>query len=80
MEDNNNQEYSKVPVKSGFWQSFKAFWLQPVVIELTPYQKKVFNEVHDFWHQEVHVENGSIVLKKPQAETFDEEPEVNVTL
>ena len=84
MDENNNQvgqqnqttEYAKVPVKSGFWQSFKAFWLQPVVLELTPYQKKVFKEVHDFWNQEVHVENGNVVLKKPETA----EAEINVAL
>ena len=84
MDENNNQtnpqqqstEYTKVPVKSGFWQSFKAFWLQPVVLELTPYQKKVFKEVHDFWNQEIAVEDGNVILKK--AETV--EPKVNVAL
>ena len=80
MEENNNQEFAKVPVKSGFWQSFKAFWLQPIVLELTPYQKKVFQEVHDFWNQEIHVENGSIVLKKAQEEKNEVEPEVTVSL
>ncbi|MBR3133851.1 MAG: hypothetical protein IKG56_00125 [Clostridia bacterium] len=80
MEENKNNEYSKVPVKTGFWQSFKAFWLQPVVIELTPYQKKVFNEVRDFWNQEIHFENGSIVLRKAEDETTTEEPEVKVSL
>ena len=69
-------EYTKVPVKKGFWQSFKAFWLQPVVLELTPHQKKVFQEVHDFWNQEVHVENGNVVLRKVAIT----EPQVKVSL
>ena len=79
QETQNSQqptEYAKVPVKKGFWQSFKAFWLQPVVIELTPHQKKVFQEVHDFWNQEVRVENGNVVLKKANTA----EPEINVSL
>jgi len=79
MEENNKQEYTKVPVKSGFWQSFKAFWLQPVVIELTEHQQKVFQEVRDFWTQEVKVENGNVVLRK-KAEPVSEEPEVKVSL
>lgn len=79
MEENNNQqEFAKVPVKAGFWQSFKSFWLQPVVVELTPHQQKVFKEVRDFWNQEIHIENGNVVLRK--AEPAAQEPEVNVAL
>lgn len=77
VQNNANGEYAKVPVKKGFWQSFKAFWLQPVTLELTPYQKKVFQEVHDFWNQEIHVENGNVVLKKPEHE---DETKINVSL
>lgn len=51
---NNN-----LPVKSGFWSSFKAFWLQDInfnkgiKIELTPYQQKVEDEINEFLHQEI---------------------------
>lgn len=88
MEENNekNTIYSKVevPAKVGFWSSFKNFWLQPIVLELTPHQKKVFKEVHDFWNSEIHVENGNVVLRKnpndvEEAES-SEEPDVKVSL
>ena len=48
-----------LPVKQGFWTKFRAFWFQKVdwnreiKIELTPYQKKVENEINEFLHQEV---------------------------
>lgn len=67
MDENNNNDskvYSKVPVKAGFWQRFKSFWTQPITLELTPKEKKVFAEVHAFWNQEVVVENGKVHLKK----------------
>lgn len=77
MEENNNNVYSKVPVKAGFWDGVKTFWLQPIVVELTPKQAKVFKEVHEFWNQEIHFEKGSIVLKKPLDEN---QPKVDVSL
>lgn len=84
MEDNNetNKIYSKVPAKTGFWTSFKNFWLQPIVIELTPHQKKVFKEVHDFWNSEIHVEDGNVVLRKSAEDIVDDEedPDVKVSL
>lgn len=48
-----------LPVKAGFWSSFKAFWLQEIdwnkeiKVELTPYQQKVENEINEFLHQEI---------------------------
>ena len=51
---NNN-----LPVKAGFWSSFKAFWLQDIdwnkeiKVELTPYQQKVEDEINEFLHQEI---------------------------
>lgn len=77
-EKNQPSAYAQVPVKTGFWNSFKNFWLQPIVLELTPYQKKVFKEVHDFWNQEVVVEKGEVRLKK--AQSYDEEPDITVSL
>ena len=60
---NNVQEQASngknLPVKQGFWSKFKAFWLQDVdwnkeiVVELTPHQQKVENEINDFLHQDV---------------------------
>ena len=51
---NNN-----LPAKTGFWNKFKAFWLQEIdwnkeiKIELTPYQQKVEDEINEFLHQEI---------------------------
>lgn len=48
-----------LPVKNGFWQKFKAFWLQEIdwnqeiVVELTPAQQKVEDEINEFLHQEI---------------------------
>lgn len=81
MEENNEQKvYSKVPAKVDAWTSFKKFWLQPIELELTPKQKKVFQEVRDFWCQEIYYENGGLYLRKPKADSIEEKPEINVTL
>lgn len=43
----------------GFWTKFKNFWLQeidwntPIVVELTPYQQKIEDEINEFLHQEI---------------------------
>ena len=48
-----------LPVKHGFWNKFKAFWLQEIdwnkeiKVELTPYQQKVEDEINEFLHQEI---------------------------
>ena len=49
----------KLPVKQGFWNKFKAFWLQEIDwnkeirVELTPAQQKVEDEINEFLHQEI---------------------------
>ena len=49
----------ELPVKVGFWQKFKAFWLQEIDwnkeirVELTPGQQKVEDEINAFLHQEI---------------------------
>lgn len=48
-----------LPTTQGFWSKFKSFWLQeidwntPIVVELTPYQQKVEDEINEFLHQEI---------------------------
>lgn len=48
-----------LPVKVGFWEKFKTFWLQDIdwnkeiKVELTPYQQKIEDEINEFLHQEV---------------------------
>ena len=46
-------EEKNLPTEVGMWTKFKGFLLKDIVVELTPYQEKVFKEVHDFWHQEI---------------------------
>ena len=49
----------QLPAKVGFWQKFKAFWLQDIdwnkeiKVELTPKQQKVEDEINEFLHQEI---------------------------
>ena len=51
---NNN-----LPVKTGFWNRCKAFWLQEIdwnreiKVELTPHQQKIEDEINEFLHQEI---------------------------
>lgn len=48
-----------LPAKVGFWQKFKAFWLQDIdwnkeiKVELTPAQQKIEDDINDFLHQEI---------------------------
>ncbi|MCI8640819.1 MAG: hypothetical protein HFJ59_02965 [Clostridia bacterium] len=48
-----------LPMKVGFWQKFKNFWLQEIdwnkeiKIELTPKQQKIEDEINEFLHQEI---------------------------
>ena len=48
-----------LPTKAGFWNKFKAFWLQDIdwnkeiKVELTPYQQKVEDEINEFLNQEI---------------------------
>ena len=44
---------SGVPAKVSVWSKVKQFLCQEITVELTPKQEKVFQEVHDFWHQEI---------------------------
>lgn len=60
-----NTQAAELPVKRGFWQSMKSFWLQDIdwnakidlgkefKVELTPYQQKVEDELNEFLYQEV---------------------------
>ena len=60
----NNVDFEPIPqekaiAKQGIWSKIKAFLFQeidlnaPIVVELTPYQQKVENEINEFLHQEV---------------------------
>lgn len=57
---NNN-----LPTTTGFWSRMKAFWFQEIdwkkeidlnkkiVVELTPYEQKIEDEINEFLHQEI---------------------------
>ena len=48
-----------LPVTTGFWNKFKAFWLQEIdwnreiKVVLTPRQQKIEDEINEFLHQEI---------------------------
>lgn len=48
-----------LPATQGFWQKFKAFWLQDIdwnkeiTVVLTPRQQKIEDEINEFLHQEI---------------------------
>jgi hypothetical protein len=52
-------EQAGLPAQVGVWSKIKGFLFQeidlnkPIVLELTPKEEKVLNEVHDFLFQEV---------------------------
>ena len=58
-ENETNQAGSALPAKVGVWAKVKGFLFQeinlnkPIVLELTPKEEKVLNEVHDFLFQEI---------------------------
>ena len=79
MEENEIKAYSKVPAKVSPWSSFKSFVCHEIVLELTPYQQKIFNEVSDFWNQEIYYDKGLRLRPRQKAET-QEMPEINVSL
>ena len=54
-----NKTGNNLPTKIGIWSKVKSFLFQeinlskPIVLELTPKEEKVLNEVHDFLFQEI---------------------------
>jgi hypothetical protein len=52
-ENGNVENSAELPIKTGFWNNFKSFWLTPITVELTPYQQKIEDEINDFLHQEI---------------------------
>ena len=54
-----NKTGNNLPTKIGIWSKVKGFLFQeinlskPIVLELTPKEEKVLNEVHDFLFQEI---------------------------
>ena len=52
----------ELPIKPSIWTKVKNFLFQDITVELTPKQEKVFQEVHDFWHQEITAQDVNKVL------------------
>ena len=49
----NNEARADVPAEISTWTKIKNFLFQEITLTMTPKQELVFQEVHDFWHQEV---------------------------
>lgn len=53
----NRINTSNLPSEISVWTKIRNFLCQDITLELTPKQEKVFQEVHDFWHQEITGQN-----------------------
>ena len=49
----NRVNVSNLPTEVSVWTKMRNFLFQDIKLELTPKQEKVFQEVHDFWTQEI---------------------------
>ena len=50
---NKNMSSNSLPAVISVWTKIRNFLCQDIALELTPKQEKVFQEVHDFWTQEI---------------------------
>lgn len=53
----NRINTNNLPSEISVWTKIRNFLCQDITLELTPKQEKVFQEVHDFWHQEITGQN-----------------------
>ena len=49
----NRVNTNNLPTEVSVWTKIRNFLCQDIKLELTPKQEKVFQEVHDFWTQEI---------------------------
>ena len=49
----NRVNSNNLPTEVSVWTKIRNFLCQDIALELTPKQEKVFQEVHDFWTQEI---------------------------
>ncbi len=49
----NRVDSNNLPSEISVWTKIRNFLFQDMTLELTPKQEKVFQEVHDFWTQEI---------------------------
>ncbi len=47
-----NNAGNGLPAQINVWTKIKNFLFKEITVSLTPKQEKVFQEVHDFWHQD----------------------------
>ena len=48
-----NNGVNALPAEVSVWTKMKNFLFKEITVTMTPKQQKVFQEVHDFWHQDV---------------------------
>ena len=53
----DNNLNNNLPAEVSLWTKIRNFLCQDFQLVLTPKQEKVFQEVHDFWHQSITGEN-----------------------
>ncbi len=53
MEDLENNVANALPAEVSVWTKMKNFLFKEITVTMTPKQQKVFQEVHDFWHQDI---------------------------
>lgn len=53
----NSINANNLPSKISVWTKVRNFLCQDINLVLTPKQEKVFQEVHDFWNQEITGKN-----------------------
>jgi len=49
----NDFNKATLPSEVSVWTKIRNFLCTNIEVELTPKQQKVFQEVHDFWNQEI---------------------------
>ena len=49
----NRANVNNLPAEVSIWTKIRNFLCQDIELTLTPKQEKVFQEVHDFWNQEI---------------------------
>ena len=67
----NPMNNNNLPAEVSVWTKIRNFLCQDISLELTPKQEKVFQEVHDFWHQEITGESvHNLLFKQITGEGF----------
>ena len=52
-----NSVNNNLPSEISVWTKVRNFLFHDIKLDLTPKQEKVFQEVHDFWTQEITGQN-----------------------